>query len=51
MTLRLCVKVLLHMWSYDFYDTTLSTDYNINVIMIKTVRLLYALKEIISQTD
>ena len=26
MTLRLCAKVLLHVWSYDFYDMTLSTE-------------------------
>ena len=25
MTLRIPAKVLLHMWSYDFYDMTLST--------------------------
>ena len=25
MTLRIPVKVLLHVWSYDFYDMTLST--------------------------
>ena len=26
-TLRVRAKVLLHVWSYDFYDTTLSTEY------------------------
>ena len=26
MTLRIRTKVLLHVWSYDFYDTTLSTE-------------------------
>ena len=26
MTLRLRAKVLLHVWSYDFYDMTLSTE-------------------------
>ena len=26
MTLRLRAKVLLHVWSFNFYDTTLSTD-------------------------
>ena len=26
MTLRVCAKVLLHVWSYDLYDTTLSTE-------------------------
>ena len=26
MTLRLRAKMLLHVWSYDFYDTTLSTE-------------------------
>ena len=26
MTLRVGVKVLSHMWSYDFYDMTLSTE-------------------------
>ena len=26
MTLGIHAKVLLHMWSYDFYDTTLSTE-------------------------
>ena len=25
MTLRIPAKVLIHVWSYDFYDTTLST--------------------------
>ena len=25
MTLRIPAKVLLHVWSYDFYDMTLST--------------------------
>ena len=25
--LRLRTKVLLHMWSYDFHDTTLSTEW------------------------
>ena len=25
MTLRIPAKVLIHMWSYDFYDMTLST--------------------------
>ena len=25
MTLRIPTKVLLHVWSYDFYDMTLST--------------------------
>ena len=26
MTLRVRTKVLLHVWSYDFYDLTLSTE-------------------------
>ena len=26
MTLRKCAKVFLHVWSYDFHDTTLSTE-------------------------
>ena len=26
MMLRVRAKVLLHAWSYDFYDTTLSTE-------------------------
>ena len=26
MTLRVRCKVLLHVWTYDFYDTTLSTE-------------------------
>ena len=26
MTLRKRAKVLLYVWSYEFYDTTLSTD-------------------------
>ena len=26
MTLRVRAKVLLHMWSYDFYDMALSTE-------------------------
>ena len=25
-TLHVYAKVLLHVWSYDFYDTTLSTE-------------------------
>ena len=32
MTIRMCAKVLLHVWSYDFYDTTLSTDYCIKAV-------------------
>ena len=28
MTLRVRAKVLLNVWSYDFYDMTLSTDSN-----------------------
>ena len=28
MTLRVRAKVLLHVWSYDYYDMTLSTDSN-----------------------
>ena len=28
MTLRIPAKVLLHVWSYDFYDMTLSTSYD-----------------------
>ena len=27
LTLRMCAKVLLHVWAYDFYDMTLSTEY------------------------
>ena len=27
MTLRLRAEVLLHMWSYDFYDMTLSIEH------------------------
>ena len=27
MTLRIRAKVLLHVWSYDFYDMTLPTEY------------------------
>ena len=25
-TLRVCAKMLLHMWAYDFYDMMLSTE-------------------------
>ena len=40
MTLRIPAKVLLHVWSYDFYDMTLSTGkqrrhmINIYIIML-----------------
>ena len=26
LTLHVCAKMLLHVWSYDFYGTTLSTE-------------------------
>ena len=31
MTLRVCAKVLFHVWSYDFYDTTLSTNQFVDI--------------------
>ena len=45
MTLRLRAKVLLHVWSYDFYDMTLSTDitatsYDKKVIARVVIRFL-----------
>ena len=36
MTLRIPAKVLIHMWSYDFYDMTLSTGKQLRH-MIKSV--------------
>ena len=40
MTLRIPAKVLLHVWSYDFYDMTLSTGkqrrHMIKNLMMKT---------------
>ena len=38
MTLRIPAKVLLHVWSYDFYDMTLSTGKQ-RRHMIKAVNL------------
>ena len=52
MTLRIRVKVLLHVWSYDFYDMTLSTEkqrrrmINLN----KTLLSLFPLRNILSVT-
>ena len=41
MTLRIPAKVLLHVWSYDFYDMTLSTGkqrrHMINIFMISVL--------------
>ena len=43
MTLRMPAKVLLHVWSYDFYDMTLSTGkqrrHMINLINIHWLSL------------
>ena len=36
MTLRIPAKVLIHVWSYDFYDMTLSTG-KLRRHMIKTI--------------
>ena len=43
MTLRVDAKVLLHVWSYDFYDTTLSSDTSYHLPFVdvqKRTRLL-----------
>ena len=40
MTLRIPAKVLLHVWSYDFYDMTLSTGKQ-RRHMIKIVKELF----------
>ena len=40
MTLRIPAKVLLHVWSYDFYDMTLSTGKQ-RRHMINKDKLLY----------
>ena len=47
MTLRITAKVLLHVWSYDFYDMTLSTGKqrrhmikNVNIVPLKNIRYL-----------
>ena len=45
MTLLIPAKVLLHVWSYDFYDMTLSTGkqrrHMINTIMLNFWRRVY----------
>ena len=41
MTLRIPAKVLLHVWSYDFYDMTLSTGKQ-RRHMIKNIRKISA---------
>ena len=42
MTLRIPTKVLLHVWSYDFYDMTLSTGkqrrHMINIYILCTLK-------------
>ena len=42
MTLRIPAKVLIHVWSYDFYDMTLSTGkqrrHMIKIIMAQFIR-------------
>ena len=46
MTLRIPAKVLLHVWSYDFYDMTLSTGkqrrhmINLNIIILIMLMLI-----------
>ena len=44
MTLRIPAKVLLHMWSYDFYDMTLSTGkqrrHMIHIVSGKFMRII-----------
>ena len=53
MTLRLRAKVLLHVWSYDFYDTTLSIEYHwrhmINVFLQMRLQIRWALCSIEEQ--
>ena len=44
MTLRIPAKVLLHVWSYDFYDMTLSTGKQ-RRHMIKNIRI-YVYKQL-----
>ena len=39
MTLRVCAKVLLHVWSNDFYDTTLSIDSNMTLTFFPIERV------------
>ena len=49
MTLRIPAKVLLHVWSYDFYDMTLSTGkqrrhmIKPNVGYICAIKLFYSI--------
>ena len=43
MTLRIPAKVLIHVWSYDFYDMTLSTGKQ-RCHMIDKQRFLSAVK-------
>ena len=44
MTLRIPAKVLIHVWSYDFYDMTLSTGkqrrHMINVNISNEIQIL-----------
>ena len=42
MTLRIPAKVLIHVWSYDFYDMTLSTG-KLRRHMIKYMYLIVSL--------
>ena len=42
MTLRIPAKVLLHVWSYDFYDMTLSTGKQ-RRHMIKNDKMLFVI--------
>ena len=41
MTLRVRAKALLRVWSYDFYDTTLSTE-------LQRRHMIYAITKLIS---
>ena len=43
MTLRIPAKVLIHVWSYDFYDLTLSTGKQ-RRHMIKKLILYFTVK-------
>ena len=50
MTLRLRVNVLLHVWSYDFYDMTLSTTTSYDkfgyVLILTVVRTVDRLNDV-----
>ena len=39
MTLRIPAKVLLHVWSYDFYDMTLSTGKQRRHMIMRSLKI------------